>query len=88
MLRLCISLIIFTFVGFGSSAQSIVTGKASLEKIDKRVYTISKTDGISKTIDLNSKNNIKGILVVLFEDCGDIREEIFATEYFSEKILT
>jgi hypothetical protein len=74
--------------GFSVSAQQLVTGKATLEKIDKRVYTISKIDGISKTIDLDSENNIKGTLAVLFEDCGDIRDEIFATDYFDEKTVT
>ncbi len=89
MLRLYISLFILLSTSFTISAQQLVTGKATLEKIDKRVYTISKIDSISKTIDLDSenKNNIKGVLAVLFEDCGDIRDEIFATEYFDEKTL-
>jgi hypothetical protein len=90
MLRLYISLLALMLTGFTISAQQLVTGKATLEKIDKRVYTILKTDGISKTIDLDSenKNNIKGVLAVLFEDCGDIRDAIFAAEYFDEKTLT
>jgi len=88
MPRLYTSLFMLLLTGFTVSAQQLVTGKATLEKIDKRVYTISKIDGISKTIDLDSKNNIKGVLSVLFEDCSDIRDEIFATEYFDEKTLT
>jgi len=90
MLRLYISLFILLSMSFTVSAQHLVTGKASLEKTDKRVYTISKIDGISKTIDLDSenKNNLKGVLAVLFEDCGDIRDEIFATDYFDEKTVT
>jgi hypothetical protein len=89
MLRLYTSLFVLLLTGFTVSAQQLVTGKATLEKIDKRVYTISKVDGISKTLDLDSKNknNLKGVLAVLFEDCGDIRDEIFATEYFDEKTL-
>ena len=87
MLRLYISILFFALTVFSASAQQIVTGKASLEKTDKRVYTISMTDGVSKTIDLNSESNIKGILAVLFEDCSAIRDEIFATDYFSETVL-
>mgnify|MGYP003626584308 CR=1 FL=1 len=90
MLRLYTFALILLSTGFTISAQQLVTGKATLEKIDKRVYTISKMDGISKTLDLDSenKNNIKGVLAVLFDDCSDIRDEIFATEYFDEKTLT
>jgi len=89
MLRLYICLFILLSTGFTVSAQHLVTGKVTLEKIDKRIYSISKIDGTSKTIDLDSenKNNIKGLLAVLFGDCGDIRDEIFATEYFDEKTL-
>ena len=90
MLRPYTTLFILLLTGFSISAQQLVTGKATLEKTNKRIYTISKSDGISKTIDLDSehKNNIKGILAVLFEDCGDLRDDIFATEYFDEKTLT
>jgi hypothetical protein len=89
MPKLYTSLFILLFTSLTISAQQLVTGKATLEKTDKRVYTISKIDGISKALDLDSenKNNIKGVLAVLFEDCGDIRDEIFATEYFDEKTL-
>jgi len=77
------------FVGyFSNNAQSLVTGKASLEKLDKSKYVISKSDGISKTIDIQAKNqNLKGVLAVLFEDCNTMRDGIFQTEYFSEKVL-
>ncbi|MFT4670331.1 MAG: hypothetical protein ACI9HJ_001911, partial [Ulvibacter sp.] len=38
MLRLYISLLALMLTGFTISAQQLVTGKATLEKIDKRVY--------------------------------------------------
>ena len=89
MLSKYIYFVIFIFLGVNTTAQSLITGKASLEKTEKRVYTITMDDGVSKTIDLNSEsqNSNKGILAVLFGDCGTIRDEIFATEYFSEKTL-
>jgi hypothetical protein len=89
MRKLYTSLFLLLFTSFTVSAQQLVTGKASLVKIDTRVYTISKSDGISKTFDLDdeNKNNIKGVLAVLFEDCGEIRDDIFATEYFYERTL-
>lgn len=89
MQKLRTSLYILLLTSFSVSAQQLVTGKATLEKIDKRIYTISKSDGISKTLDLDSKNktNIKGVLAVLFEDCSEIRDKIFATDYFDQKTL-
>ena len=89
MLSKYIYFVIFIFLGVNATAQSLVTGKASLEKTEKQVYTITMDNGVSKTIDLNAENqnSIKGILAVLFGDCGTMRDEIFATEYFSEKTL-
>lgn len=73
---------------FSINAQSLVKGKASLEKIEKNKYIISKADGMTKTVDLSSdQSKIPGILAVLFEDCNSMRDGLFKKEYFSEKTL-
>jgi hypothetical protein len=88
MLRFYTFLLLLISAGLSVSAQQLVTGKATLERTDKRVYIISKTDGVSKTLDLDAKNNnIKGVLAVLFEDCSELRDALFAIDYFDEKTL-
>jgi hypothetical protein len=71
------------------NAQTLVTGNATLERLEKGIYTISKSDGISKTIELNgaNQNKIPGMLAVLFEDCNSMREDLFNTFLFSERSL-
>ncbi len=80
---------LFFLVGlFSINAQSLVQGKASLEKLEKNKYTISKIDGVSKTINIGKdQNKIPGILAVLFEDCNSMRDGLFKMETFSEKTL-
>lgn len=71
------------------NAQTLVTGTATLERLEKGVYSISKSNGISKTIELDgaNQNKIPGTLAVLFEDCNSMRDDLFNTFIFSEQTL-
>ena len=70
------------------NGQSLVQGKASLEKLEKKEYSISIANGLTKTINLDQdQNKIPGILAVLFEDCNSMRDGLFKMGPFSEKTL-
>jgi hypothetical protein len=84
------SLIALLLVAISTTfGQTLVSGNATLERIDKNVYTITKSDGVSKTIEINTpnENKIPGILAVLFDDCNSLRDELFQTRLFTEAIL-
>jgi hypothetical protein len=85
-----ISFIILLMVGICSvNAQTLVTGNATLDRIDDNVYTITKNDGNSITIDLSTanQNKIPGILAVLFDDCNSMRDDLFRNRLFTQQTL-
>lgn len=73
----------------GMQAQELVSGKTSLNKLQKDVYEISKEDGTKKTIDLrpNVEEYVPGILSVLFKDCENVRLAVFEMVEINEDKL-
>jgi len=70
-------------------SQTIIDGKASLELLDTGIYQISKADGTSRQIDLNSaaQAQVPGILALLFNDCESLRQEVLTKKKYTEKDL-
>ena len=71
------------------NAQTIINGKASLERLEKGVYQISKTDGTTQTVNLNTTTQaqVPGILALLFNDCESLRQEVLTENRYTEKDL-
>lgn len=82
-------MVMLFLVSASGITQTIVSGKATLERLDDNLYQISKTNGTSRQLDLNSDNQaqIPGILALLFRDCETLRQEVFKNSEYTEKML-
>lgn len=69
-------------------AQDLVSGKATLTKIQRGIYDI-KISGTIKQIDIrpNVEEHIQGTLSVLFNDCEDLRQSVFQMKEITEDKL-
>lgn len=83
-----LALLVF-LASFGMQAQELVSGKATLTKLNDGVYEIKKEDGTFKKIDIrpNVEEHLQGTLSVLFKDCEKIRQEVFNLTNVSETNL-
>lgn len=78
-------LLLFFLACMSSQAQELVSGKASLSRVNYGVYEI-KIDSITKRLDIrsNSEKRNQGILSVLFKDCEEVRQSVFQISELTE----
>ena len=79
----------YTIINFDNTSflgYQLEDGKVSFFDLSNSDYLILKEDGSGKVINLEGdKNQIPGILSVLFNDCSSVRDAINSNEYFDEK---
>lgn len=77
-----------TIDGNAMVIQTLVSGKASLYHAGGKDYLIDIDEGASERIDTGSnRNQVRGLLLVVFSDCNEIRESLNKTDDFSERNL-
>ncbi len=74
---------------FGMQSQELISGKATLTKIDNGIYDIKKEDGTLKQINIrpNVEEHLQGTLSVLFQDCVEMRKSVFNLKKITEDDL-
>lgn len=82
-------LLLTLLVSFGMQAQELVTGQATLTKIQNGIYEIKIEDETIKTIDIrpNVEERLQGTLSVLFKECEETRQAVFNLREITESNL-
>lgn len=82
-------MLLVLLASFGMQAQELVTGQATLTKLQNGVYEIKKEDGTVKKIDIrpNVEEHIQGTLSVLFNDCEKLRLSVFDMKLITQSDL-
>lgn len=78
-------ILLFFLASLSFQAQELVTGKASLFKIENNVYEIKIDSTITRlNIRPDFEKHIRGTLSVLFKDCEELRQSVFQISEITE----